>query len=45
VLNVVATADTLEQAIADAYKNVPNITFENAYCRKDIGQRALLAKM
>ena len=43
VLNVVATADTLEQAIADAYKNVPNITFENAYCRKDIGQRALKA--
>ncbi len=43
VLNVVAAADTLEQAIADAYKNVTNITFENAYCRKDIGQRALAA--
>ncbi|MEE3450887.1 MAG: phosphoribosylamine--glycine ligase [Acutalibacteraceae bacterium] len=43
VLNVVAAADTLEQAIADAYKNVTNITFENSYCRKDIGQRALAA--
>lgn len=43
VLNVVAKADTLEQAIADAYKAVENVTFDNAFCRKDIGQRALKA--
>ena len=43
VLNVVATADTLAQAVADAYKAAENITFDNAYCRKDIGQRALKA--
>ncbi|MDE7390135.1 MAG: phosphoribosylamine--glycine ligase, partial [Lachnospiraceae bacterium] len=44
VLNVVATADTLVNAVADAYKAVESITFENAYCRRDIGQRALMAK-
>lgn len=43
VLNVVAKADTLEQAIADSYKAVESITFDNAFCRKDIGQRALKA--
>ncbi|MBQ1546043.1 MAG: phosphoribosylamine--glycine ligase [Clostridia bacterium] len=43
VLNVVATADTLKEAISDAYKASENITFENAYCRSDIGQRALKA--
>ncbi len=43
VLNVVAKSDTLEQAIADAYKAVENVTFDNAFCRKDIGQRALKA--
>ncbi|MBQ3692326.1 MAG: phosphoribosylamine--glycine ligase [Clostridia bacterium] len=43
VLNVVAKADTLEEAIKDAYKAAESITFENAYCRKDIGQRALQA--
>lgn len=43
VLNVVAKADTLEKAISDAYKATESITFDNAYCRKDIGQRALKA--
>ena len=43
VLNVVATAPTLREAIADAYSASKNITFENAYCRTDIGQRALKA--
>ena len=43
VLNVVAKADSLKDAVADAYKAAENITFENAYCRKDIGQRALQA--
>ena len=43
VLNVVAKAATLREAIDDAYKAAKNITFENAYCRSDIGQRALKA--
>ena len=43
VLNVVATAPTLKEAIDDAYKATKSITFENAYCRSDIGQRALQA--
>ena len=44
VLGVTATADTLEGAISAAYKNVAEVSFENAYYRKDIGARALLAK-
>ncbi len=43
VLGVTATADTLENAIKEAYENVPYINFENAFYRKDIGQRALNA--
>lgn len=41
VLGVTATADTLPQAIAKAYENVQKVHFANAYCRKDIGQKAL----
>ncbi|MBR2975092.1 MAG: phosphoribosylamine--glycine ligase [Clostridia bacterium] len=41
VLGVTATADTLPQAIAKAYENVEKVHFANAYCRKDIGQKAL----
>lgn len=43
VLGVTAVAGNLEKAIAKAYKKVGKITFENAYYRKDIGQRALKA--
>ena len=43
VLGVTATADTLESAINAAYAKVGKISFANAYCRKDIGQRALKA--
>ena len=43
VLGAVATADNLEKAIENAYKVVDKITFENAYYRKDIGKKALLA--
>ncbi|MGB1204192.1 MAG: phosphoribosylamine--glycine ligase [Chitinophagales bacterium] len=39
VLNVVAHAETLEQAIEKAYKAVENIHFEGKYCRTDIAQR------
>ena len=44
VLGVTAVADTLEAAIRDAYANVNKITFEKAFYRTDIGQRALAAK-
>ena len=44
VLGVTATADTLKEAINKAYDKVKLIKFDNAYYRKDIGQRALLAE-
>ncbi len=43
VLGVTAVADTLADAIAGAYANVAQISFDNAYYRHDIGQRALRA--
>lgn len=43
VLGVTAVEDTLEKAIESAYKKVKLVSFGNAYYRKDIGQRALLA--
>ncbi len=43
VLGVVATADNLENALNKAYKEVEKVHFDNAFYRKDIGQRALLA--
>ena len=44
VLGATATANTLDEAIANAYSMVEKIKFDNAYFRKDIGQRALKAK-
>ena len=41
VLGVTATADTLKDAVARAYAAVEQTHFENAYFRRDIGQRAL----
>ena len=38
-----APADQLKEAIAKAYAATEDIHFENAYMRKDIGQRALKA--
>ena len=43
VLGATATADSLADAIKDAYALVDRIDFENAYYRHDIGQRALKA--
>ncbi len=43
VLGVTAVEDTLEKAIESAYKKVKLVSFGNAYYRKDIGQRALIA--
>ncbi len=42
VLGVTAVADTLREAIAEAYRMVGKISFENAYYRKDIGKKALM---
>ena len=44
VLGATAIADTLENAISESYKLVEKIKFDNAYYRKDIGQKALAAK-
>jgi len=43
VLGVTATAKTLREAVAGAYAAADKIRFENAYCRRDIGARALAA--
>jgi phosphoribosylamine--glycine ligase len=44
VLGVVARAEKLEDAVAEAYKQVEKVHFDNAYYRKDIGAKALAAK-
>jgi phosphoribosylamine--glycine ligase len=44
VLNVTATAADFESAIETAYAAVDRISFEGAFCRRDIGQRALLGR-
>lgn len=41
VLGVVETAENLKNAIDKAYETVSKVHFENAYYRKDIGQKAL----
>jgi len=40
VLGVTGTGETLPEALGAAYKAVDQITFENAFWRKDIGLRA-----
>jgi phosphoribosylamine--glycine ligase len=44
VLGVTAVADTLEEALDEAYKKVKLVRFDNAYYRRDIGKRALEAR-
>ncbi len=44
VLGVTKIADTLEQAIKLSYNAVEKISFDNAYYRHDIGQKALNCK-
>lgn len=41
VLGVTATGESLEKAIEKAYERVSEISFKNAYYRKDIGAKAL----
>lgn len=43
VLGVVATDKTLRGAVDRAYAAADKVRFENAYCRRDIGARALSA--
>ena len=43
VVGCTAVADTLPDAIHDAYEIAGQVHFENAYCRRDIGARALQA--
>ena len=43
VTGTTAIADTLEEAIREAYRLSDGVKFEGAYRRSDIGQRALLA--
>ena len=43
VLGAVATADTLADAIDRAYDLAGRVSFQNVYCRRDIGRRALNA--
>ena len=44
VLGCTAVADTLENAITEAYKIVDKVKFDNSYFRHDIGKKALEAK-
>ena len=43
VTGTTAIADSLEEAIKEAYRIAQGVRFENSYCRSDIGQRALQA--
>ena len=43
VLGVTAKAENLKDAVEKAYKEVAKVHFDNAFCRSDIGQRALKA--
>ncbi len=45
VLGVTCVADTLGEAIEKSYDEIQKIGFENAYFRKDIGARAMKAKV
>ena len=44
VLGVTAVAEDLQTALAQSYEMVRHIHFDNAYYRRDIGKRALMAK-
>ena len=44
MLGVTATGDTLKDAIDRAYDLTGRVKFDNGFCRKDIGRRALMRK-
>lgn len=43
VLGVTAVADSLSKAIENAYELTDKVKFENGFCRRDIGKKALKA--
>ena len=43
VLGCTTIADSLQEAISEAYKKIEQVDFQNKYYRKDIGKRALNA--
>ena len=43
VLGITKRADTLKEAVEGAYAAAKGVTFEGAFCRRDIGKRALKA--
>ena len=45
VLGVTCVADTLGNAVEKAYQLTDKVGFENGFCRRDIGKRALSAAM
>ena len=45
VLGVTAIADDLKTAVENAYTLTDKVGFENGFCRRDIGQRALKAEV
>ena len=45
VTGTTAIADTLEEAVKEAYRVCDGVTFEGAYRRSDIGKRALMANL
>lgn len=44
VLGVTAVSGSLEGAVCSAYALTDKVKFENGFCRRDIGKRALMAK-
>ena len=44
MLGVTETAATLNSAIEKAYETVKEVSFSNAFYRKDIGKKALMAE-
>ena len=44
VMGVTAVADTLAEAVDEAYRLAGGVRFDNKYCRSDIGRRALAAQ-
>lgn len=45
VLGVCAKGESLKEAVLNAYSRVKTVSFENAYYRKDIGEKALKAEV
>ena len=43
VTGTTAIASSMEEAVKEAYRLSDGVTFEGAYKRSDIGQRALMA--